>query len=309
MSTVATTPPGIVILGAPRSGTTLLRRLLDAHPNLACPPETYLLSACARFLHEETFAHGLRIGVLLGLGYAGIDEATTLARLRAFAFGLLQEHATAKGKPRWVEKTAFDAFHVKAIRTLCQGHVRFLCIQRHGLDVVLSLEELVKKTGGFVDELHTYIRRYPEPYEAFCRAWADVANDLADLVEADDMAMSIRYEDLVADPQATLRRVLDFVGEPWEQGLVERALNQTGSVGFGDWKTYAKSSIENTSVGRYKRLPTPVRNRLAGLCNPTLARLGYPEVAIEPEEDAEAARRRYELGLLLNRMKANKKSS
>ncbi|MCA9663328.1 MAG: sulfotransferase, partial [Myxococcales bacterium] len=33
--------PGIIVLGAPRSGTTLLRRLLDAHPNIACPPETY----------------------------------------------------------------------------------------------------------------------------------------------------------------------------------------------------------------------------------------------------------------------------
>ena len=56
--------PGIVVLGTPRSGTTLLRRLLDAHPNIACPPETYVLSGAARFLHEETFAQGLKIGTL-----------------------------------------------------------------------------------------------------------------------------------------------------------------------------------------------------------------------------------------------------
>ena len=52
---------GVVIIGTPRSGTTLLRRILDAHPAIACPPETYLLSGAARFLHEESFAQGLKI--------------------------------------------------------------------------------------------------------------------------------------------------------------------------------------------------------------------------------------------------------
>ncbi len=308
MSTDLAKPPGIVILGAPRSGTTLLRRLLDAHPNLACPPETYLLSACARFLHEETFAHGLRIGVLLGLSYADVSEAEVLRRLREFAFGFLQQHAEAKQKPRWVEKTAFDAFHVPAIRKLCQGHVRFLCLQRHGLDVVLSLEELVKKTGGYVEELHTYLRRYPEPYEAFARAWVDVAQQLADLVDTDELSMAIRYEDLVDDPEAVLRQVLAFVDEPWDDQLIARALDQTGGVGFGDWKTYAKSTIDRSSVGRYRSLPTPVRSHLAAICNPTLERLGYDRVETVADEDAEAARRRYELGLYLNRLKRSKQS-
>ena len=65
---------GIVILGMPRSGTTLLRRLLDVHPAICCPPETNLLGAAARFLREETFAGGMAIGVLSGLSFAGIAE-------------------------------------------------------------------------------------------------------------------------------------------------------------------------------------------------------------------------------------------
>jgi len=309
MPSEPTRPSGIVILGTPRSGTTLLRRLLGAHHNLACPPETYLLSACARFLHEETFAHGLRIGVLLGLNYAGFEEAEVLQRLRTFAFGLLEDHTKAQGKSRWVEKTAFDAFHVPAIRKLCQGHVRFLCLQRHGLDVVLSLEELVKKTGGYVEELHRYLQRYPEPYEAFARAWVDAATNIDELAQADDLALSVRYEDLVDNPEATLRQVLDFLGEPWDDELIARALNQADSVGFGDWKTYAKAKIDTSSVARYRSLPKPVLAHLAGICNPTLKRLGYDEVQAEADEDADAAQRRYELGLLLNRMKAEKMRS
>ncbi len=309
MSGSADPAPGIVILGAPRSGTTLLRRLLNAHPNIACPPETFLLGGAARFLHEERFAHGLRIGVLLGLGYAGFDEDEVLTRLREFAFGFLRDHARAQGKPRWAEKTAFNAFHVPAIRRLCQGHVRFICIHRHGLDVVPSLGELVQKTGGYVDELHAYIRRYPEPYEAYARAWIDIAAALKELADEDELALEITYEQLTQDPEATLRRVLDFVEEPWDDGLIARALGDDSGVGFGDWKTYGRATIDRSSVERWRALPLPVRSTLARLCNPTLERLGYePVPIIEPRagESEDDARRRYEFGLMLQRMKREK---
>lgn len=290
------------MLGSPRSGTTLLRRLLDAHPNIACPPETYALSAAARFLHAETFSSGLEIGVLFGLGYAGFEEADVLGRLRQLVFGFFEDHARAQNKSRWAEKTAFDSFHVAAIARLCQGHVRFLCIHRHGLDVVTSLEHLVNKTGGYVQELHDYLRRYPEPREAFARAWVDTATAVADLADADDQALSIRYEDLAADPEATMKTILEFVEEPWDDGLIERALGSADRVGFGDWKTYAKKAIDTKSVGRFKSLPRPTLAHLGAICNPTLQRLGYDPVTVEEESD-EDARRRYELGLLVNRMK------
>ena len=294
--------PGIVVLGSPRSGTTLLRRILDAHSNIACPPETYVLSAAARFLHAERFSSGLEIGVLFGLQYAGFAEDDVLARLRRFAFSFFEEHAATQGKPRWAEKTAFDAFHVAAISRLCGGHVRFVCLHRHGLDVVTSLEHLVNKTGGYVQELHEYLRRYPEPREAFARAWIDTASAIAELCDHDEHAMAVRYEDLAEDPQAAVRRILEFVDEPWEDGLIERALGQAERVGFGDWKTYAKKAIDTKSVGRWKSLPRPTLAHLAHLCNPTLTRLGYDEVQFEDESDADA-KRRYELGLLVNRMK------
>lgn len=293
--------PGIVVLGTPRSGTTLLRRLLDAHPNIACPPETYVLSGAARFLHEESFAQGLKIGALVGLSYAGFEDAEVLARLRRFAFGFFEEHAAKAGKARWAEKTAFDAFHVRAIRRLCRGHVKFICLHRHGLDVAASLGELAEKTGGYVEELHRYITRYPQPLEAFAHAWVDTANAIEDLADEEDDALSIRYERLTEDPQGVLEEVLAFVGEPHEDGLVERALGSSENVGFGDWKTYARSKVDTRSVARWKSLPAASQKMLAAVCNPTLERLGYENVSIDDED--EDARRRYELGLLLGRLK------
>src|SRR5690606_34649281 len=133
--------------------------------------------------------------------------------------------AERQGKPRWAEKTAFDAFHVAAIRRLLQGHVKFVCVHRHGLDVACSIADLVEKTGGYVEELHAYVRAEKEPLQAFARAWADVSRDIADLVDDDPNAIGIRYEDLVDRPESTVRAVLEFVGEPWEDGLLERALS------------------------------------------------------------------------------------
>ncbi len=303
--------PGIVIVGAPRSGTTLLRRLLDAHPNIASPPETYLLSAAARFLHDDRFAAGLQIGVLSGLAFAGFGEDEVLDRLRRFVFSFLDEHAERSQKPRWAEKTAFDAFHLGPIRRLCEGHVRFVCIHRHGLDATASLADLVDKTGGYVDELHPYLRRHPEPLVALAHAWVDAASAVADLAEHDAGAVSLAYEDLVARPDEVLADLLTALDEPADDdtvaGLVQRALGEEGKLGFGDWKTYARAKIDASSVGRWTSLQPPVQARLAEICNPTLARLGYDTV--EPmagDEDPATARRRYEFGLRVNRMKAQR---
>lgn len=298
---------GIVILGVPRSGTTLLRRILDAHSRIACPPETYALRGAARFLHEDRFAHGPRIGAVSGLGYAGFAEAEVLARLRALVFQFAADHAARHGKARWAHKTAFDAFHVSAIRRLVGGHVKFVCVQRHGLDVVTSLRDLVDKTGGYVEELHAYVRRHPAPLQAFAHAWVDAAGAIATLAAEDPAAITVRYEDLVRDPEAVVRSILAFVDEPWEEDLLARALGDAAEVGFGDWKTYARAKIDDASLGRWKMLPSAALGTLAEICNPMLQRLGYPvvEAGVEAQDD-EAARRRYELGLLVNRMRAGR---
>ena len=135
---------GIVVLGCPRSGTTLLRRLLDAHPAISAPGETYLLSAASRFLDGERMVDGLEVGVLNGVGFLGFDEAALLDRLREFIFAFRREHAAREGKRRWLEKTAVDAFHVDAIRRICGSHVHYICLVRHGLDVVCSMEDWIE---------------------------------------------------------------------------------------------------------------------------------------------------------------------
>lgn len=141
---------GIVVLGAPRSDTTLLRRILNAHPRIASPGEKCILSACARLLHSETVADGLDFGVISGLSFAG--------------------YAKKQGKQRWAEKTAVDIFHLDETESLCADKVKYTCVARHGLDVVCSLRKFSDRGFTYLAEIRDYVKRCPRPLEAFAPA-------------------------------------------------------------------------------------------------------------------------------------------
>ena len=296
---------GVIVIGCPRSGTTLLRRLLDAHPNIAAPGETHLLTACSRFLRSERAVDGMDVGVLSGLSYAGFDREEVLTRLREFAFGFRREHAAREGKSRWAEKTAVDAFHIDEIRHLCGDHAYFICITRHGLDVACSMSDWCEKSQVYFSDLHHYIRQYARPLEAFCHAWVDVTVAIRRFAaEHPDNAIAVRYEDLVADPDSEMRRLIEFLGERWDPALLSRALSQRESKGFSDWKTFSRAEIDASSIGRWRALSIATIADLAPIVNPTLCDCGYDAIDIEEGGTDDEAQRRYELGLLSHRMKS-----
>ena len=296
---------GIIILGCPRSGTTLLRRLLDAHPNIAAPGETYLLTAAARFLTGETMVDGMDVGVLNGLGFLGFDAGAVTEQVREFVFAFRRKHAAQEGKRRWVEKTAVDAFHVEAIAQLCGDHAAFICITRHGLDVACSMQDWCVKSEAYPSEIHRYIQRTPRPYEAFCHAWADTTEAISAFAEAHPTnTISVRYEDLTADPECELRRLLSFIGEDFDEAAFADALTTSDTKGFSDWKSFAKASVDSASVGRWKTSLSPeTAGALAAIVNPMLARNRYDEIPVPvPRSNAEK-RRRYEIGLTLQKLR------
>lgn len=292
---------GIVVLGMPRSGTTLLRRLLDAHPRIAAPGETFLLRGAARFLESETIADGIDYGVLGGLRAAGFAEDDVLRRLRDLVFGFLDEVADSEGKPRWAAKTAVDSFHIENIERVFGEHAYFVCLLRHGLDVVCSLDEFSGEVRGYIRELHAYVARYPRPLEAFAHAWADVTRGLLDFADRHPgTALVCRYEDLVREPEATLGRILGFVDEDFDPRLLKAAFRGGEVKGLGDWKTYSKPAIDTESLERWRELPEAALAGLAEIVNPTLAAAGYEPVSASRAGDSDDAMRRYELAMMFN---------
>lgn len=221
-------------------------------------------------------------------------------------FGFFEEIRQKSGKNRWAEKTAFDSFHLQGIKKLCGSRCRFICLFRHGLDAVCSIQELCDKLEVFLPELHEYVARYPSPLLAFAHAWADVNEELLELAEDSEFqAIKVRYEDLVANPAEEVEKIFQFLEEPTDvQGVLASAIRSQDSVGFGDWKTYQTTKIESSSVGRWKKLHPQTASTLAPIVNPLMRRLGYEEVPEVKGDSDEEARRKLELGLMIANLRA-----
>ena len=295
---------GVVVLGVSRSGTTLMRRLLDAHPDIAAPAETYALSAAAKFLEARQLGSGAEFGALRGLHLAGFEEDDVVGRLRDFAFSFHRDYARRAGKPLWAEKTATDIFHLDGVERLCGNRVRYVVMLRDGLDVAPSLLELVDEVGGYFEELHRFAREEHRPLVAMGNAWQAATLAGLDLARRrPDAALVIRYEALVRDPSATLDALAGFLDVERPDDWAKAALRAPSSAGFGDWKTWETRALHTQSVGRHRRLPKAALAQLVDAIGPTLELAGYERPNVDRHR-GEGGRKRAERAMQLAVLRA-----
>lgn len=206
--------PACFLVGVYRSGTTLLRFVLDSHSRIAVPPETNFLAGLAEMYNSEWMRKGLR-GV-------GLDEEGLLERLRDFAWTIYDDYTLAKGKARWVDKTPSYVDILDFIDTLFGRDCRYIMLYRHGLDVAQSLATIHANDG-----LGGPARRYAEefacsPRLAFTHYWADQCAKMIHFERRhSDRCHRIRYEDYAVDPQKHLPPVFAFLGEAWEPQVLQ----------------------------------------------------------------------------------------
>lgn len=256
--------PGFII-GVYRSGTTLLRYVLDSHPNIAVPPESNFIDSLADLWRDEWYRRGLR-GV-------GLDEQELEARLRDFVWGIFDDYALAKGKGRWFDKTPSYAEQLDFLDRLFGSECRYIMLYRHGLDVATSLTRMqqgdVNKGPG---------RRYAQQFDSVrvCNAayWADLCEGMLAFEAAHpEQCFRLRYEDYASDPQRTLPPLFAFLGEPW-QDLVLRFADHDHDAGLQDGKILQTRDFKpNTGTWQAWSAAelTAARQRIA----PTLEKLGY----------------------------------
>ena len=287
------TPSFVVLLGFPRSGTTLLSRLLDAHPEISCPPETHLLSAASRFLSEQTEVEGPPIGVLSGLSFVGIPADEVIAPLREMVFGF--HRRIADGAPVWVEKTGSDIFHLETIEMLLRGQARFLTLIRNPLDVIASNLDLEAEMGAQLSDLATATAGHPDRFEGLARAWVDraAALDAFAARQADGVVYRLRYEDLLADPAPVLSGVLDWLGVADTDGarLAETALGIEPRIGLGDFRVNTTAAIRQPQPDSWRRrLPRAAQARIVPVLAAAMQAQGYavPKVPTLPSREDRA---------------------
>jgi hypothetical protein len=116
---------------------------------------------------------------------------------------------------------------------------------------------------------------------------------LADFVDGHPDACLIRYEDLVAGPEATLAPVYDLLGVArQDSGQIDAALAAPARIGLGDWKTWAEPGFSQGSVGRWQKvLSRRAAGGLMGHLAAPMARFGYAALPVpKPPTRSEALR-------------------
>jgi hypothetical protein len=214
-------PPMPFVVGVNRSGTTLLRMMLDSHPDLAIPPETHFLPALFKTMLDAR-KEGERMTpeqVTAFLvehrrwGDFGLDPDVLTQRfsemkgmrpklvLRAF-YGLYAEN---QGKSRYGDKTPG---YVKQMGTVQRAlpEARFIHLIRDGRDVALSRE---RRTDA--EELSV---------ERHAMIWKRRINRARRQEVRLKHYLEIRYEDLVRDPEDTLRTVCEFIELPYDPAML-----------------------------------------------------------------------------------------
>src|ERR1700722_1315284 len=207
----ATRPDPVFVLCMARSGSTLLRFLLDAHPELACPPETSLPALYGQLAVVWSLIEGAPLSDERGATPTRLPDAA-LGGIRRMADEMTGSYLTRRGKRLLCDKSLGSARFADLLTQIYPG-TRFLCLYRHPMDVIRSgLDACPFGLRGYgFDE---YIAGSPgNAVLALARYWLDHAT-LIDSVEQahPDRCHRVRYEDLVEDPESVMQDVYAFIG-------------------------------------------------------------------------------------------------
>jgi len=270
------------VVGSGRSGTTLTRAILQAHPRVHIPPETYVLGAVIKdfsayrrlpwsvllrillarfeFLKEE---HSF--GVSLRDLYNQLLDLPESERSLATILDAIYMHHARHFKPeasRWGDKTPANTVHLDRIRSVFRRGY-FVHLVRDGRDVVSSYLEMGRYTS--IDQA--------------ARRWTDAVTLAREFGKRRPAQyLEVRYEDLVTDPDVQVSRLCTFLELDPHPNMLEHHKHQRG---LNDVESHThlhnvRQPLMTSSIGKWKtRLSEADRNRVANLMGPLLSQLGY----------------------------------
>jgi len=253
----------IIMGGAPRSGTTLLRRLFDRHPDVCSGAETKLFVPAAFNLAWLAQAYGIPPDELVAMRDGSGSQG---AFIDAFADRVRRD----AGKQRWAEKTPMNIRSLDWIMSRWPD-ASIVHIIRDGRDVICSMRQ--HPDWRWVDGAWQKVL-VPRSLESYARRWlADTATGMA--WRSDRRYVEVRYEDLVADPAAAIRGVCQAIEvrlDPDWLAAVARPVDEAASRDRPDYE----GAVSAASVGRRRvDLSAMEQAQVDRLCRARLIELGY----------------------------------
>lgn len=280
----------VFVVSLARSGSTLLRYLLDAHPAIVSPAE---LNLSTLLLHAADTWHRAHEGLGRtdpGLGPAGepgpAEQGLPTADLSPDALRwatkivnqLMADLARSAGASIFVDKslTTVDQLPIVA---KCYPNAYYIFLYRYPLDMIASGIE-ASRWGFSAYGFAPYIGTTPGNFVGgLGNYWIDKVSRMLEFERICTVAHArIYYELLCDDPVRTLSDLLAFLGVPAADRMVEQAFERDHAVGPGDYKIDFTRSVSNDSVGRGSTLPELLGPQQIERMNELLAELDYPSL-------------------------------
>lgn len=219
-------PTPLFIVGMFRSGTTLLEHLLAGHPDIADAGESGGFFARLRLAADHA-----------GPLSAGFLQAA--AHIDAKALGadfMASQGWRARGRPFWTEKLPANVLLAGFIARALP-HARFVHMRRPAMDVCFSnLRMLYGRICAYSYDQHE-LAEYYRSYVALTEHWRQVLGD---------RWLDVDHADLVAAPEATMRRVLAHCGLPFDSAVLAVS-DRTGAVSTAS-ATQVRQGIRKSDV-------------------------------------------------------------
>lgn len=273
----------IFIVGAPRSGTTLLATLLASHSHISCGPETHFFpyleanyqnlslvlnaadwpQTATEFISELTLA-GYRVHNLFSVTKDALYAylATRRPSLQALLESLTVQQMRAVNKTRWAEKTPNHLLHLATMRQL-YPRSPILRIVRDPRDVAASIATKLPWASDSLMENAYLIDEWHRKSTDFCRQ--------------DPLTYTLRYENLVCQPQDTLQKLCAFIEEPYEPNMLATpAAAQYTAPAHEFWKNQVSQELDANRCYAWQQGPLDITHTIVSLiCEEAIAQFGY----------------------------------
>jgi tetratricopeptide (TPR) repeat protein len=195
-------PDPIFVVGRPRSGSTLIEQILSSHPAMEGTAELpYVWDLARRLVDCESAVHGI--------GYPQVLEKLEPAALAAFGDEYLRNAKLHRklGRPFFIDKAPANYHHVGLIH-LMLPNAKIIDARRHPAACCVSMFK------HNYDDTNLRLRELGHVYRDYVQLMAYFDRVLPGRIHR------VIYEDMVADPETEIRRLLDYLGLPFEESCL-----------------------------------------------------------------------------------------